>query len=291
MKEEFVMSEGNSLINFGDVSKPVTVLLEKISDVIGGSLKPYQMKRIAKAEIEVAKMKAQGALELSDIQQRGLERLVHEEGKKQENIESITIQAINNVNNDASPELVQNDWLSFFYDKCRIVSDKDMQVLWSSVLAGEANKPGTFSKKTIELIATLEKEEAHLFTKLCGYSIYYDQEFIPLILKVTDDFYCNNNIAFTQLSHLDSIGLIKYDAVQGFAALTTNNILKAKYFNDDLLFEFQQEPDDGLDVGCVILTKSGQELASICGATKNKEFLNYISNYYKTNENIDMKVL
>ncbi len=40
----------NSIINLGELSKPATVLIEKISDAVGGIFKPYQIIRAAKAE-------------------------------------------------------------------------------------------------------------------------------------------------------------------------------------------------------------------------------------------------
>jgi hypothetical protein len=41
------MSNGGSLINLGEISKPATVLIEKIADAIGGVFKPYQIRRVA----------------------------------------------------------------------------------------------------------------------------------------------------------------------------------------------------------------------------------------------------
>jgi hypothetical protein len=43
------MSDSNALINL-DLAKPATVLIEKIAEAMGGSFRPYQLKRIAKAE-------------------------------------------------------------------------------------------------------------------------------------------------------------------------------------------------------------------------------------------------
>ena len=34
---------------------------------------------------------------------------------------------------------MEEDWIANFFDKCRIVSDSEMQSLWARVLAGEAN--------------------------------------------------------------------------------------------------------------------------------------------------------
>jgi hypothetical protein len=42
----------HSLINIGELAKPATVLIEKISDAVGEIYKPYQAKRVAKAETE-----------------------------------------------------------------------------------------------------------------------------------------------------------------------------------------------------------------------------------------------
>jgi hypothetical protein len=42
----------NPLAKLGDLTKPATVLIEKISDAVGGIFKPYQVVRLAKAEAE-----------------------------------------------------------------------------------------------------------------------------------------------------------------------------------------------------------------------------------------------
>ena len=44
----------NSLVNLGDLSKPADTLIKKVSKAVGGIFAPYQIKRIAKAEVEDA---------------------------------------------------------------------------------------------------------------------------------------------------------------------------------------------------------------------------------------------
>ena len=72
------------------------------------------------------------------------------------------------LNQETQPESMEDDWIANFFDKCRIVSDSDMQTLWGRVLAGEANAPGTYSKRTVNLLSDFDKSDAELFTKLCG---------------------------------------------------------------------------------------------------------------------------
>lgn len=52
----------NNLINLGKLSKPATVLIEKISDAVGGIFKPYQIVRVAKAESEANRIQAESQI-------------------------------------------------------------------------------------------------------------------------------------------------------------------------------------------------------------------------------------
>ncbi len=52
-----------------------------------------------------------------------------------------------------------------------MISDEQMQALWAKILAGEANGPGRFSKKTVNIVASLDKSDAEAFTTLCGFAI------------------------------------------------------------------------------------------------------------------------
>lgn len=100
------------------------------------------------------------------MQHRALKRFLAEEENRQRNIESIIQKAIPNVHEDAKPEQIEDDWLVNFFDKCRLISEQEMQRLWSRLLAGEANAAGRFSKRTLGLLATLESTDAHLLQKL-----------------------------------------------------------------------------------------------------------------------------
>lgn len=70
-----------------------------------------------------------------------MSRLFAEEAKKQANIEAITLKALPDVKPEAKTEGVEDDWIANFFDKCRLISDEQMQSLWARILAGEANSP------------------------------------------------------------------------------------------------------------------------------------------------------
>lgn len=269
------MSTGGALVNLGDLSKPATVLIEKISDAIGAVFEPHQIKRVARAEAEAEKIRAVAQIEISEIQQRALIRMIQEEGRKQENIENISAKAIGGLDPDAKPENVEKDWLAHFFEKAKLISDTEMQSLWSSLLAGEANRPGTFSKRTVELIATLDKADAHLFTKLCGFG-WMIGNVAPLIFETKDDIYANQELTFNSLTHLDSLGLIRFESLSGFVRQRFPKKATLFYFGTPLIVEFPKESDNDLPTGKVMLTQAGQELAPICGAKRIETFPEYV---------------
>ena len=182
-----------TLINFGDVSKPATVLIEKIAEAVGAIYRPHQIKRVAEAEADADRTRAVAQLQISEMQRRAMHRMLQEEEAKQQNMESITEKAIPQIAENAKPENMQKDWITNFFDKSRLTSDEEMQKLWAAILAGEANSPGAYSKRTVNLISSLDKKDAELFRKLIGFG-WAIAGVTPLIYNIEDSIYKNNGI-------------------------------------------------------------------------------------------------
>lgn len=273
------MSNGSSIINFGDLSRPATILIERISDAIGGIYKPHQMKRIAKAEVETEKIKAYGNIEVSEIQERALLRFLNEETIKQINIEEITSKALPNINLNAQPENIENDWIANFFDKCRIISDTEMQTIWSKILSNEANTPGTYSKRTINLVGAMSKSDATLFTNLMKFNFQIGNA-TPLIFNESDKIYNDYGINFNELIHLQDLGLITFGNIAGYKRLKLPDEFTIPYFEKSLKFKFLEKGRD-LDIGNVLLSKIGKELSTIVSAEPVKGFLEYVIDFYQ----------
>ena len=269
------MTDGGGLVNLGNISKPATVLIEKISDAVGGIAKPWQIRRIAQAEADAAMIEANARVQVSEIEQRALVRMVREEGKQQENIEDITAQAIPHLNEEAKPENIEQDWLTHFFDRCRLISDQQMQSVWSSILAGEANSPGSFSKRTIELIASLDKRDAELFSKLCSY-VWVIGKPLPLIYDAQHAIYGGSDINFESVSHLDSLGLIAFNSIGGYQRLGLPKRFAVFYYGQTILVEMPQENENSMQIGNVLFTRAGQELARIVVANPLPDFKEYV---------------
>jgi len=275
------MGSGSSLINIGELSKPVTVLIERISAAVGTLYQPHHVKQMAKADAEAAKIQAFARIELSGIEKRALVRMIQEEGKKQENMEFVTAKAIEDIEQDAKPEELDSDWLASFFDKCRLVSNQEMQSLWSKILSGQVNRPGSFSRRTIELVAALDKDDADLFTALCGFGWTIGDIFEPLVFAVQDSIYKQHGVKFDSLAHLESLGLLRFEALTSFSLANLSTGVKISYFDTQYHLSPRPNSSDDIVIGNVMLTKSGQELAPICGAKMIDDFPEYAVKKWK----------
>lgn len=265
----------NSLVNLGDLSKPADTLIKKVSSAVGGIFAPYQIKRLAKAEAEAAIIKAEAEIQITELHRRAMHRFVEEEARKQQNIEDITRQAIPHLSANTNAEQMDNDWVANFFDKSRIVSDVEMQGLWSRVLAGEANAPGTYSKRTVNFLGDLDKGDADLFTKLCGFG-WEIGDVVPLVFDVSAGIYTKHGVTFNTLSHLESIGLIQFNHLSGFRRIKLPKKFAVLYYGQPLMMEMPKDSNNELQIGHVLLTKVGQELAPICGSQPVEGFIEYV---------------
>jgi hypothetical protein len=281
------MSQETSVIKLGNVLKPAETLIKKISKGVGGLAAPWQIERVAKAKIEaadsaaeVARIEAHSQIEVADLRQRAARRRIEEDTRHQKNMEDITAKAMPHLNEEAKPDAMEDDWVANFFDKCRIISDGQMQSLWSRVLAGEANNPGTYSNRTVNLLSDLDKSDAELFTKFCGFG-WMIGDFIPLVFDEHAEIYSGRGINFITLSHLESIGLIQFSSVIGIQRSNLPRIFVVHYYGKKLLLEMPEAADNRLDIGKTRLTKIGQELALICGSTPVDGFYEYVRDQWR----------
>ncbi len=225
-------------------------------------------------------IEAQSEIEITDLHRRAIHRWIEEEAQRQKNMEDITAKALPQLNEKATPDSMENDWLVNFFDKSRIVSDKDMQDLWSRILAGEANTPGTYSKRTVNFLSDLDKVDAALFTKLCGFG-WRIGDVVPVVFDVRAEIYNRRGVNFNSLSHLESIGLVQFGSIAGYKRLNLPKTFSVFYYGKSLALEMTKDAGNELEIGKTLLTKIGQELAPICGSRPVEGFRDYVMDKWK----------
>ncbi|MCE2494897.1 MAG: DUF2806 domain-containing protein [Alphaproteobacteria bacterium] len=265
----------SSLVNVGELAKPVTTLIDRVSDGVGGLFRPWQIRRVARAESDATLIRAEVELQITDQHRSAFLRFLEEEAAKQSIMENIVLKAIPHVDPDnAQPEDISDDFIRNFFDKCRTVSDEHMQELWGCILAGEANNPGSFSRKTVNLVADLGKREAEMFVNLCRFVWEIGGNRIPVFVNKEHEVYKQYDI---DLLLLQQLGLVTIGGA--FFALELGPLPKnviASYHDTGLNLTLAKGADNRMQVGQVRLTAAGLELSSLCESAEAPGFLEYV---------------
>ncbi len=270
---------GFSLVDLSGFSKPANTLVTKIANSFGRHFDPSQRIRMAEAEAQADRIlrvsAAETDIEVDELRQRAATRFANEEMTKQVNMEDIIEKALPGLDDNANPEAMENDWIMNFFDKGRMVSDDDMQQIWAGILAGEANNPGSFSRRTVNLVADLDKCDAELFRKLCGYA-WMIGSIQPLVFDIQAEIYNRNGIILDSLGQLEALGLIRFGGLTGFKLKGFPRKANVFYYGRPVVLEFPNDDDNELATGTTMLTQSGNELAPICGSTPVEGFFEYV---------------
>lgn len=190
--------------------------------------------------------------------------------KKQDNLEQIGQMVLPMLAPDAELEKMSSDFLLCYREKASLASDKDIQLKWARIFAGEAESPGSFSKWALNAVSCMTKEDIDAFTKLAScvwkfgpnstdYEVVYwrsSRKIVPLPEYI-----------------LERTGLVRGfgSPLEGWLNVVHKQAY-VQYFDKEYAFRFP----DSLDVprGTPIsLTLLGKELHRLCDATPNEEYL------------------
>jgi len=283
-----------SIINFGGIgqlAKPVEKLIEKVAGAAGVLYEPTRIRRKAQAEAEAREIEVrsmistdrlltQAQIENRELAKRALTRFVQEETRAQQNMEDVLEGATKYLKEDAEPEKMEDDWVTHFFNKCRGVSNKEMQDLWSKVLAGEANYAGSFSKRTVEFISTVSKSEAEAFTRLCHHTWTIQSRAVPLVLDWSSGICKTNGINFDILTNLDSLGLIHFNNITGYVLQELPIFVLASYFDDVFQLTIPNDKKRQLEIGRVLFSSMGLELLSVTQCTRVEGIVEQVLGYW-----------
>ena len=131
------------------------------------------------------------------------------------------------------------------------------------------------SKKEIDAhTPDLDKDDAALFTSLCQF-VWVQGEQLPLIYNPEHAVYTKHGINLRVLKHLESIGLISFEAA-GYVKRWFGKHTRLFYFGQATKIQFVEEANNQLDLCHVLLTEKGKALATVFSNKRNQEFYEYV---------------
>ena len=314
------------------IEKLLDYTVSGIGSVAGSMLGPWKAGREAKAkqitakgEVETQRILAEGhsgalqviaeaqsnarAILISpgstvygelDIAHTVSQRIQFQEEKRQRNIEMVVRLAASELGDKEVPDSeTDHDWTARFFGDVQDVSSEEMQSLWAKVLAGEVERPGSMSIKTLSVLRNLDQTTASLFRRLCsgcvllrpgGHSM---DARVPALGDPGANSLREYGLDFLQLSLLNEYGLIIPDYKSWRDYRVCIGIPGGPEGFIRIPFDFQgrswvlvptaqREANLEFRLEGVALTRSGQELSTIVDLEPMDQFTQAVMKFFGT---------
>ena len=181
-------------VNLPAIEKLVDYTASGIGSVAGSMLAPWKARREAQAKQITAEGDATILLIQAEAQSKAREILVSrntdvtgelnitnkvkqriqfQEQKRQINIGSVVEEAASQLGDKRVANIEpDHDWTARFFNEVQDVSSGEMQSLWAKVLAGEVERAGSTSIRTLGILKNLDQVTARLFSRFCSACMY-----------------------------------------------------------------------------------------------------------------------
>ncbi len=195
----------------------------------------------------------------------GYKKLVKQQKRKKD----IGLKALQFLEDSAEPEKIEDDWLEFFFDKARLISNPDMQLIWAKLLAEEANHPGKISFSLLHTLSIMRYEDAELFCSISRFALRtFGKEEVNLLLFISTNrkAYEDTGITPSQLKELERLGLIECDFKTEYVFKNEENPVTKKVFvsgRQKLVVYGDPSNDNKIKAGNVEFTTNGRALYDI----------------------------
>jgi len=217
-------------------------------------------------------------------------RKQHKEWKNQSAILDAAFSVV-----DSNPELpppsdIDEEFISRFLDAGKHVSDKDVQIMWGNILAGEFESPGSTPKSVTRVLSEMTKSHAEIFSTLCSMYVYLaplspngDIAGISEVLLVPNQRYFPNNsvdgISFEALNELEFLGLIKFKPEGLGVTLSVNSSGQIYVVYNNSTVRFKNWSESQFPCGTVTLTPAGSCIARFVERKNLADYVPALKNY------------
>ena len=211
---------------------------------------------------------------MAELFRRAEFRSALEQAIEQANLESIILKALPHLKESAKPQDMDNDWIKNHIQKSRHTSAEEMQEWWAKILAGEANRPGSYSKRAVNVLGDLEQPEAQAFNSLCDFVWDIEGSPIPLIYDSSHSVYTDSGVNHATCTYLAELGLVNYTPpIESY--MTLDNGAVVMYCGHQVQLE-EITNRRGLCTGSVNFTITGIQLFRLCDIKPIEGLIKYV---------------
>lgn len=179
---------------------------------------------------------------------------------------------------------MDNDFFWNTMEHAKTISNDEMQELVAKIIAGEYNKPGTYSMSTLQTLKMLGKQELELFERMC--SLCINSDLIPQgvfslpesIIQVMNSL----KVDFGSLQSLQSLGLflpnemlrsIENPDKKNFSLIYQGKVISFKPISEtSLQIQFPTS---------YVLSNTGKQISQHLNPEFKEEYYNWLKTNYK----------
>lgn len=230
--------------------------------------------------------------------------------REQVNLDLITLKATEELKRNSSTSTtsdesstIDDDWLNAFDAEAREKSTEDMQANFARLLAGEIQRPGSFSIRSVRLLSNLDKESATLFRTLCSACVSIEADNATIDVRVlslggqaSHNALLKYGLGFGELNVLQEHGLIipdynswrDYQPCIGIEAEPMANTIRLPMSYQSRLWALvanaDRKPSSDFKLHGVALTSAGCELRRIVEIVALDEYTQDLKAFFLRNK-------
>ena len=244
-----------------------------------------EAQSMARAALVPSGAQASGELDIGAVVEQ---RIRFQERKRQANIMSVVAKAADQHEGREVPQSEpDHDWTARFFSEVQDVSSEEMRSIWARVLAGEVERKGSTSIRTLQVLKNLDQATARLFRRLCSSSLYFPCRRLPSVGDARVPSLGGNaglnalskyGLSFADLNRLNECNLIisDYNSWQKYTVSAMGSATTLPFEFQDASWVLTRSDDqsrrwDGKISG-VALSLSGRELAVVVDLEPAEEF-------------------
>lgn len=272
------MGDKYNLIDLGNINEPaagvVNNFMDKIPNALGWMVTPKDIKpAIIEANKSIIK-EISNRQDINSIERAAIVSNYKKIVKEYTNQVGIMRIAVEHLEPNSVSKDVSNDWITFFFDKVKDVTEDYMKEIWGKILAGEFNKPNTYTKQLLHTMSIMDSKIAKRFQKIRSSCFFSSGHLYAFMYRTNGDdikntkLYEKKKIFINDFRELDSLGLIQYRFTDFHTLVIKNKVFE--YGNKKIIFNTEKR---SIALGNVALTSVGKQLCRIVPMEYDDEIL------------------
>jgi len=172
----------------------------------------------------------------------------------------------------------ENDFFWGILEHSKKISNEEMQVLISKIVAGEYNNPETYSMSTLQVLKSVDGKLLNNFTKILGVCLIG----IGIIQDIFSDVEDMKklDVSYSHFLELQNIGLI----CANVSEIETDKDTTGVYISKQVHFIPKDKTKKMVIPSFYSLTRAGREIARHLNIKENPNFIGWLKDEYKDND-------